>query len=65
MVRGDWIKPGAVVIDVGINAVDDATDKRGYSTQLRFFAAFTRQTLINVMPAVPPSQVPPRWRRAL
>jgi 5,10-methylene-tetrahydrofolate dehydrogenase/methenyl tetrahydrofolate cyclohydrolase len=22
MVRGEWIKPGAVVIDVGINAVD-------------------------------------------
>lgn len=22
MITGDWIKPGAVVIDVGINAVD-------------------------------------------
>lgn len=30
MVRGSWIKPGAVVIDVGINSVDDPTDKRGY-----------------------------------
>eukprot|EP01024_Parvocaulis_polyphysoides_P042335 TRINITY_DN38734_c0_g1_i1.p1 TRINITY_DN38734_c0_g1~~TRINITY_DN38734_c0_g1_i1.p1 ORF type:complete len:335 (-),score=56.46 TRINITY_DN38734_c0_g1_i1:303-1184(-) len=30
MVRGDWIKPGAVVIDVGINAVDDPTSKKGY-----------------------------------
>jgi methylenetetrahydrofolate dehydrogenase (NADP+)/methenyltetrahydrofolate cyclohydrolase/formyltetrahydrofolate synthetase len=30
MVKGDWIKPGAVVIDVGINSVDDASDKRGY-----------------------------------
>lgn len=30
MVRGDWIKPGAVVIDVGINHVDDATKKKGY-----------------------------------
>jgi len=30
MVRGDWIKPGAVVIDVGINRVDDATKERGY-----------------------------------
>ena len=29
-VKGDWIKPGAVVIDVGINAVDDATKKKGY-----------------------------------
>lgn len=30
MVKGDWIKPGAVVIDVGVNRVDDATAKRGY-----------------------------------
>ncbi|RYY85669.1 hypothetical protein EON63_07070 [archaeon] len=30
MVRGSWVKPGAVVVDVGINSVDDATDKRGY-----------------------------------
>jgi methylenetetrahydrofolate dehydrogenase (NADP+)/methenyltetrahydrofolate cyclohydrolase len=30
MVRGDWIKPGAYVIDVGINRVDDPEAKRGY-----------------------------------
>ena len=30
MVRGDWIKPGAVIIDVGINRVEDATKPRGY-----------------------------------
>lgn len=30
MVRGDWVKPGAVVIDVGINRVEDATKKSGY-----------------------------------
>lgn len=30
MVRGDWIKPGALVIDVGVNRVDDPTAKRGY-----------------------------------
>ena len=30
MVKGDWIKPGAVIIDVGINRVEDATRKRGY-----------------------------------
>lgn len=29
-VKGDWLKPGAVVVDVGINAVDDATKKKGY-----------------------------------
>ena len=26
-VRGSWVKPGAVVIDCGINSVDDATKK--------------------------------------
>jgi len=30
MVKGDWLKPGVAIIDVGINAIDDATRKRGY-----------------------------------
>ena len=30
MVRGDWVKPGAVVIDVGINRVDDPSRPKGY-----------------------------------
>ncbi|KAG0456679.1 hypothetical protein HPP92_024467 [Vanilla planifolia] len=30
LVKGSWIKPGAVVIDVGINAVDDKSSARGY-----------------------------------
>ena len=30
MVKADWIKPGAVVVDVGINRVDDATRERGW-----------------------------------
>lgn len=29
-VRGDWIKPGAIVIDVGVNRVDDQTKEKGY-----------------------------------
>lgn len=29
-VKGSWLKPGAVVIDVGINSVDDASKKTGY-----------------------------------
>jgi 5,10-methylene-tetrahydrofolate dehydrogenase/methenyl tetrahydrofolate cyclohydrolase len=29
-VRGEWLKPGAVVIDVGINSKEDATKKKGY-----------------------------------
>jgi methylenetetrahydrofolate dehydrogenase (NADP+) / methenyltetrahydrofolate cyclohydrolase len=30
MVLADWVKPGAVVIDVGINRIPDATKKSGY-----------------------------------
>lgn len=30
MVKGDWLKPGCAVIDVGINAKDDPSKKRGY-----------------------------------
>jgi 5,10-methylene-tetrahydrofolate dehydrogenase/methenyl tetrahydrofolate cyclohydrolase len=29
-VKGDWLKPGAVVIDVGTNKIDDATTDQGY-----------------------------------
>ncbi|KAJ1842165.1 tetrahydrofolate synthase, partial [Coemansia sp. RSA 2708] len=29
-VKADWVKPGAVVIDVGMNAKDDPTKKSGY-----------------------------------
>lgn len=29
-VKKDWVKPGAYVIDVGINQVEDANAKRGY-----------------------------------
>ena len=30
MVQGDWIKPGAAIIDVGMNSKPDATKKKGY-----------------------------------
>jgi len=30
MVKADWVKPGAAVIDVGINRVEDPASKRGY-----------------------------------
>ncbi|KAI3741289.1 hypothetical protein L1987_58961 [Smallanthus sonchifolius] len=30
MVRGSWVKPGAVLIDVGINPVEDPESPRGY-----------------------------------
>lgn len=29
-VKGDWLKPGAVVIDVGTNRVEDPSSERGY-----------------------------------
>lgn len=29
-IKGSWIKPGAAVIDVGTNAVDDPSKKSGY-----------------------------------
>jgi methylenetetrahydrofolate dehydrogenase (NADP+)/methenyltetrahydrofolate cyclohydrolase len=30
MITGEVLKPGAVVVDVGINRVEDATAARGY-----------------------------------
>ncbi len=30
MVRGNWVKPGATVIDVGINRIDDPSRPKGY-----------------------------------
>jgi len=30
MVKSDWVKPGAFVIDVGSNRIEDPTAKRGY-----------------------------------
>jgi methylenetetrahydrofolate dehydrogenase (NADP+)/methenyltetrahydrofolate cyclohydrolase len=30
VVRGDWVRPGAVVIDVGVNRVEDPSQPRGY-----------------------------------
>lgn len=30
MIKKDWVKPGVVVIDVGINRIEDASKKRGY-----------------------------------
>jgi len=34
MVRGDWVKPGATVIDVGINRIDAPTDADPKKTRL-------------------------------
>jgi len=41
---GSWLKPGAVVIDVGINSVDDPTSKKGET--LYFWSFFLLSALI-------------------
>eukprot|EP00438_Fugacium_kawagutii_P003310 Skav223908 [mRNA] locus=scaffold5126:128762:140559:- [translate_table: standard] len=47
-VQGDWIKEGAVVIDVGINRVDDSSRPRGYrlAGDVHFESAKGRASLI-------------------
>jgi 5,10-methylene-tetrahydrofolate dehydrogenase/methenyl tetrahydrofolate cyclohydrolase len=30
MIKGDWLKPGAIVIDVGTNRIDDPSSEKGY-----------------------------------
>eukprot|EP00188_Purpureofilum_apyrenoidigerum_P000894 Plantae.Rhodophyta-Purpureofilum_apyrenoidigerum.ctg14508.p1 GENE.Plantae.Rhodophyta-Purpureofilum_apyrenoidigerum.ctg14508~~Plantae.Rhodophyta-Purpureofilum_apyrenoidigerum.ctg14508.p1 ORF type:complete len:391 (+),score=78.11 Plantae.Rhodophyta-Purpureofilum_apyrenoidigerum.ctg14508:169-1173(+) len=52
LVRGDWIKPGAVIIDVGINAVDDASSKKGYRLvgDVEFEAAKEKAAWITPVP---------------
>jgi len=51
-VTGDMIKPGAVVIDVGMNRVDDATAKAGYRLKgdVHFESAKQVASLITPVP---------------
>jgi methylenetetrahydrofolate dehydrogenase (NADP+)/methenyltetrahydrofolate cyclohydrolase len=52
MITGDMLKPGAVVVDVGINRVDDPTDKRGYRLvgDVHFASAVEVASLITPVP---------------
>ena len=52
MIKGSWIKDGAVVVDVGINSVDDATTKRGYRLvgDVEYDAAKEKASLITPVP---------------
>lgn len=52
LVKGDWIKEGAVVVDVGINYVDDASSKRGYKIlgDVEYEAARARASAITPVP---------------
>jgi methylenetetrahydrofolate dehydrogenase (NADP+)/methenyltetrahydrofolate cyclohydrolase len=50
MVRGDWIKPGAVVIDVGINRVPGSTPNGKLVGDVEFAAAAARARAITPVP---------------
>ncbi|HUU26209.1 MAG TPA: bifunctional methylenetetrahydrofolate dehydrogenase/methenyltetrahydrofolate cyclohydrolase FolD [archaeon] len=52
MIPGDWIKPGAVVIDVGTNRVEDSSRKSGYRLvgDVHFESASSRASLITPVP---------------
>ncbi|TMW68258.1 hypothetical protein Poli38472_005726 [Pythium oligandrum] len=52
LIKGDWIKPGAVVVDVGINYVDDATSKKGYKIlgDVEYEAAKAKASAITPVP---------------
>ena len=51
-VTGDMVKEGAIVIDVGINRVDDASRERGYRLvgDVDFEAAFEKASYITPVP---------------
>jgi methylenetetrahydrofolate dehydrogenase (NADP+) / methenyltetrahydrofolate cyclohydrolase len=52
LITGDMIKPGAVVIDVGVNRVDDARSPKGYRLvgDVEFESARNRASLITPVP---------------
>jgi len=50
IVKGNWIKPGAVVIDVGVNRVKDSSRKRGY----RLVGDVAFEEAINIASAITP-----------
>ncbi len=52
LIRGDWIKPGAVVVDVGINQVPDPHSPQGYRLvgDIEFAAAERRASFITPVP---------------
>lgn len=50
MVKGDWVKPGAVVIDVGINRVETADGKGRLVGDVAYEEAFEKASLITPVP---------------
>lgn len=51
-IKGDWLKEGAVVIDVGTNSIDDPTSKKGYRLvgDVDFEAAEKKASYITPVP---------------
>ncbi|MBV9061510.1 MAG: bifunctional methylenetetrahydrofolate dehydrogenase/methenyltetrahydrofolate cyclohydrolase, partial [Alphaproteobacteria bacterium] len=49
-VQGDWVEPGATVIDVGINRVDTADGKYRIVGDVDYAAASDRAALITPVP---------------
>ena len=52
VIRGDMVKPGAVVIDVGVNRVDDPTTEKGYRIvgDVEFAAVSEKAAAISPVP---------------
>lgn len=50
MIKGDWVKPGAIVIDVGINRVPSADGKTRLVGDVAFGEASTRAAAITPVP---------------
>jgi methylenetetrahydrofolate dehydrogenase (NADP+) / methenyltetrahydrofolate cyclohydrolase / formyltetrahydrofolate synthetase len=52
LVKGDWIKEGAVVIDVGMNSIPDETKKSGHRLvgDVDFESASEKASLITPVP---------------
>mmetsp|Transcript_12830 Transcript_12830/g.32728 ORF Transcript_12830/g.32728 Transcript_12830/m.32728 type:complete len:301 (+) Transcript_12830:102-1004(+) len=52
MIRGEWLKEGCVVIDVGINSVEDSSRARGYRLvgDVHYASAYEKASLITPVP---------------
>ena len=52
LIKGDWIKPGAVVIDVGVNRVEDPSAKKGFRLKgdVEYGPAAERASFITPVP---------------
>ena len=50
MIQGDWVKPGATVIDVGINRIEGATGKGSLVGDVHYASALERAAGITPVP---------------